>query len=120
VLLLSLSNISLILSLEALAVREAMALAEDLYVQKIQVASDCKIVVDEIKQGSAGNHAAIVHEITDRSNAFTACSFVHEFRSSNFEAHSLARHALSLGVGRRVWLGLPGDLNFLLVNVSTT
>ena len=106
-------------TLEALAVREALALAEDLYVQKIHVASDCKIVVDEIKQGTSSNHAAVVHEIIERSNAFIACNFVHEFRSSNFEAHNLARHALSLGLGRRVWLGLPGDLNFIPVNVVT-
>lgn len=46
-------------TLEALAMREDLALADDLYVQQIQVASDCKVVFDDIKQGSAavcGNH----------------------------------------------------------------
>ena len=61
-------------ALEALAVREVLALAEDLYVHKIQVASDCKIMVDEIKQGTSSNHAAIVHEIIERSSAFIACN----------------------------------------------
>ena len=60
--------------LEAMAVREALSIAEDLYVQKIQVASDCKIVVDDIKQRSAGDHAAIIHEILERSHFFTACN----------------------------------------------
>jgi hypothetical protein len=106
-------------TLEALAVREALAIAEDLYVQKIQVASDCKNVVDDIKQGSSADHAAIIHEIIERSIVFPACNFIHEFRSSNFEAHNLARHALSLGFGRRVWLGQPGDLSFIPVNVVT-
>ncbi|KAE8780855.1 F-box/WD-40 repeat-containing protein [Hordeum vulgare] len=37
-------------TLEALAIREALALAEDLNLQEIDVASDCKMVVDDIKQ----------------------------------------------------------------------
>jgi hypothetical protein len=106
-------------TLEALAVREALAIAEDLYLQQIHVASDCKKVVDDIKRGSSAEHAAIILEITDRSRLFIACNITHEFRSSNFEAHNLARHALSLGFGRHVWLGQPGDLNFIPVNVVT-
>ena len=96
-----------------------MAIAEDLYVQKIQVASDCKNVVDDINQGSSADHAAIIHEIIERSIVFHACNFIHNFRSLNFEAHNLTRHALSLGFGRRVWLGQPGDLSFIPVNVVT-
>lgn len=42
-------------TLEALAVREALALVEDLYQQHIHIASDCKVVVDEIKGAGAGN-----------------------------------------------------------------
>ncbi|XP_073355662.1 uncharacterized protein [Aegilops tauschii subsp. strangulata] len=37
------------IALEALAVREALALADDLYERRILVASDCKIVIDDIK-----------------------------------------------------------------------
>ncbi|KAE8809829.1 F-box/WD-40 repeat-containing protein [Hordeum vulgare] len=83
--------------LEALAIREAMALGEDVYVQKIQVASDCKTMVDDIKHRATGKHATIIVEIIERSHAFTTCTFILEFRSSNIEAHRLARHALSLG-----------------------
>ena len=39
-------------TLEALAIREALSLSDDLYVQRIQIASDCKVVVDDIKQGN--------------------------------------------------------------------
>ena len=69
------------------------------------MASDCKKVMDDMKQGSLAGHAAIIHEIIDRSRSFTACNIVHEYRSSNFEAHTLARHAFRLSFGRHVWLG---------------
>ena len=99
-------------TLEAIAVREGQALAEDLYENKIQIATDCKRVVDDDKKNSAAGYGAIVHEIILRANSFISCKVVHEFRSSNFEAHNLAR-----GFGRHVWLGQPGDLDFLPVNI---
>ena len=58
-----------------------------------------------------------MHEIILRANAFSSCKVVHEFRSSNFEAHNLAKYALSLGVGRHVWLGQPGELDFVPFNI---
>ncbi|XP_073355645.1 uncharacterized protein [Aegilops tauschii subsp. strangulata] len=97
-------------TLEALAVRESLALAYDLHLRSIQVASDCKIVVDDIKQLSGGGYGAIIQEILEHSRSFTSCIFTHEFRSSNFEAHNLAKHALKLGGGCHVWLGHPGNL----------
>ena len=106
-------------TLESLRVREALALAEDFYVQKIHVASDCKTVVDGVKQGSSAEYGAIIHEITERTTSFSSCNIVHEFRAWNTEAHNLAKHALSLGFGRHIWLGLPGDLIFLPVNLMT-
>ena len=104
-------------TLEALAVREAMALAEDLQLQAIHVASDCKGVVDDIKQRSVVDHASIIHEI-ERSHVFTTCNIIHEFRSLNFEAHNLAKYVLTLGFGRHVWLGQPGGLSFVPVNIQ--
>ena len=83
------------------------------------MASDCKEVIDSIKQKNGAEYAAIVHEIIDYSTTFS-CNFVHEFRSSNVEAHNLAKHALKLGVGRRVWLGHPGNLSFVPVQLVTT
>ncbi|KAE8821293.1 F-box/WD-40 repeat-containing protein [Hordeum vulgare] len=105
--------------LEALTMREALALAEDVYVQKIQVASDCKIVVDDIKYRAIGKHTTIIMKIIERSHAFTAYNFIHEFRSSNVEAHRLARHALSLGYDHHVWLDPSGDLDSLPVKIDS-
>lgn len=50
-------------TLEALAVREALALSEDLYLRRIHVASDCKVVVDDIQKENASSYGAIIHEI---------------------------------------------------------
>ena len=107
-------------TLEAMAVRESLALAQDLNELKIHVATDCKVVVEDIKTQCLASYGAIIHEILEARRAFSICNFVHEFRSSNFEAHNLAKHALTLGVGRHVWLGHPGNLSFVPVNVVTS
>ena len=106
-------------TLEALAIREALALADDLYLRQIEVASDCKVVVEDLQKDNLASYGAIVHEIIAHSNSFEFCSFRHEFRSTNYEAHNLARHALSLGGGRRVWLGHPENLPSVPVNIVT-
>lgn len=104
-------------TLESLAIREALALAEDLYVQSFCIASDCKTAVEAIKEGSAASYGAIIHEITVRSSSFISCEFRHEYRSSNFKAHNLAKHILTLGAGRHAWLGQPADLLFVPENI---
>ncbi|KAM3196510.1 hypothetical protein ACQJBY_072279 [Aegilops geniculata] len=104
-------------TLDTLAIREALALAEDLLFHDISVASDCKVAVEAIKRGTSAQYGAVVHEIIDRSRVFSSCLINHEFRTSNVEAHKLAKHALSLGFGRHVWLGHPGNLDFVLVNI---
>ena len=106
-------------TIEALAIREALALAEDLNLHSIHVASDCKVVVDDMKQKHLSSYGAILHEIIDHSRSFLNCNFIHEFRSSNFEAHNLAKYVLRLGVGRHVWLGHPGDLSFVPTNIGS-
>ena len=63
--------------------------------------------------------SGIIHKIIEYSSSFILCNFVHEFRTLNFEAHNLAKHALQLGVGRHVWFGDPGELFFVLVNIVT-
>lgn len=91
-------------TLEAMTVREALALAEDLYNQCIHVASDCKIVVNDVKSESCARYGAIIREIKERASVCISCDIVHDFRSSTHEAHSLVKHALTLGVGCHVWL----------------
>lgn len=68
-------------TLEELAVMEAPALPEDLNLQRIHVASDCKVVVDDIKNRSATTYGAIIHGIREYSSSFILCNFVHELRA---------------------------------------
>ena len=97
------------LILETYACREALLLAEDLAIQSFTVASDCQGAITDINMGTRGPHAAIVHEIMARRSSFTLCTFVFESRSSNVEAHRLARFALNLAQGRHVWFDQPHD-----------
>ena len=106
-------------TLESLAIREGLALADDLNVQHVHLASDCKVVVEDLKRRNPTSYGAMLHEIMEHSVSFAVCNFGHEFRSSNFEAHNLAKHVLKLGVGRHVWLGPPGNLSFISVNIVT-
>ena len=62
-------------SLEALACREAMCLAEDLLINNYIVASDCKQVVSDINSGSRGQYRAILSEINLRATLFQ-CIFL--------------------------------------------
>ena len=103
--------------LETLAIREVLALSEDLYLNQIMVASDCKVAIDAIREGTLANFGAIVQEIKARAATFISCSFSHEYRTSNTEAHNLTKYALSLGFGRHTWLGQPGDLIFVPMNI---
>jgi hypothetical protein len=55
-------------------------------------------------------------EIKDRSTAFQGKSFVFEGRSSNFEAHNLARFSISLDIGPHLWHDNPYSMK-IRVNI---
>ncbi|XP_020149522.1 uncharacterized protein [Aegilops tauschii subsp. strangulata] len=57
-------------SLEAMACREAISLAEDLLLNNLVIASDCKQVVSDITTGSKGQYGAIVIEINLQATQF--------------------------------------------------
>ena len=97
-------------SLEALACSEALALPRDLNLQELEIASDCQNVISQIRDGGAQVYASILREIELSKNDFTSVIFHFEFRENNFEAHSLAKGAASLAVGRHVWLGVLPDI----------
>lgn len=61
--------------LEAIACREALSLAQDLRMQHLQVASDCKQVVHHIHQGVGGDYGIIIKEILDTVSSFSSCVF---------------------------------------------
>ena len=92
-------------TLEALAIREGLALAEDLNLHQLQLASDCEGVVRDVRRGTAAEFGAIINEIKLDLLSFNSCNIVHGGGSSNVEAHNLAKHALCLGFGRHVWFG---------------
>ncbi|EMS52220.1 Aspartic proteinase nepenthesin-2 [Triticum urartu] len=83
-------------TLEAVACREALALATDLALSHVLVASDCQGVIHDIKNNTGGVYASIIKEILETSRNFQHCSFIFEGRESNFEAHSLAKHTFGL------------------------
>ena len=95
-------------TLEAIACREAISLAEDIQLQSFIISSDCKQVVEDIMNGSNGLHRAIINEIKSRSVPFS-CNFIFESRAVNFEAHRLAKFARNLAPGLHVWPGQRHD-----------
>jgi ribonuclease HI len=95
--------------MEAIACREALALAQDLHLRRVTVASDCLVVVNDISRHCAGSYSVVLSEIKSLGSSFLESSFRHENRASNSEAHRLARSACSVDVGRQVWFLEPPD-----------
>jgi hypothetical protein len=93
--------------------KHCLALAADLHVGEIVVASDCTEVVQGLLEHCMGRLSNVLREIKASAKQRDGVSFHHEGRSSNGEAHCLARLATTLSVGRHVWLGtLPEGLSF--------
>ena len=106
--------------LEAYACREALALAEDLVVNKVRIASDCLRVINDLKNpGHLGEYCMIVQEINDKKRNFQSCELIHEHRANNGEAHRLARMATTLDSGRHVWPIDPPDHLCIPLNFDT-
>ena len=103
--------------LEIFACREGLALAEDLNVHEVVLASHCEGVVNDINGGTSGPNATIIHEITARSSGFVFCKFIFERRNFNFKAHNLAKYACNLGIGRHVWLDNPHNPASVSMNI---
>ena len=61
-------------TVEAIACREALSLAEDLGVQNFVVASDCQQVVSDINGSARGAYEAIITEINLKAITFH-CNF---------------------------------------------
>lgn len=60
---------------------------------------------------------AIIQEIKAQESSMVSCHFMYESRNFNFEAHSLAKHTPSLGVGRYILLDLPYDPAIVPLNI---
>ena len=107
-------------TLEALALRESLDLATDLHISRVHAATDCKGVASEIGRRSSAEFGAVVREIEMQVSSFFSCNVVYQARISNFDAHNLAKHILTLSVGRHVWLGQREGIPFVPVNIVTT
>ncbi|GJN03723.1 hypothetical protein PR202_ga21199 [Eleusine coracana subsp. coracana] len=91
-------------TVEAIACREGMALASDLaLLRRIRLASDCSNVVRSILEQDMGSYGPIIKEIKARRTSFEEVQFVHEGRSSNGEAHTIARSSVLSPMGTHVW-----------------
>lgn len=95
-------------TLEAMACREALALAQDMMLHNIVVASDSKMIVADIHRASNASYSSIINEIRERSEAFN-CNFIYEGRAANVDADRLAKYSHSLDLGRHLWLMQPHD-----------
>jgi hypothetical protein len=104
-------------TLESMACREGLALAQDLNIQNFVIACDSKQVVSDIARGNRGRYGAIIEEI-NLTSALLYCNFVFESRAANYEAHSLAKFSLRRGPGRHVWYGQPHDPNRIPLSVD--
>jgi hypothetical protein len=94
---------------EAVACREGMALAQDLSLHRTRVASDCVNAVRSIRGDGLGPYGPIVREIKARKSSFQHVEFVHESRSSNVDAHRLAKSSVYFALDRHVWFLSPPD-----------
>jgi hypothetical protein len=80
---------------EVVVCREGLALASDLGLQTLWVASDCVNAVASIHGVGFRRYGPIVLEIKTRTESFTRVEFVHEGRRSNIDAHCLARSSVN-------------------------
>jgi ribonuclease HI len=95
--------------LEAMACREGLALATDLLLQQVRVASDCLNVIRSIDEEGRESYGHVIQEIKTWATEFQHVQFVHEGRSSNGDAHRLAKGSVSRSLGRHVWFQSPPD-----------
>ena len=85
-------------TLEAIACRKAISLAEDLMLQNFVVMSDSKQVIHDIKEETQGSYGVVINEIRIRSRMFNYI-FSYEGRAANANAHSIAKFAHFLDHG---------------------
>jgi hypothetical protein len=90
-------------TMEALTCREGLNLVLDLFLMRIRVASDCQNLIRNLGGEGKGLYGHIIMELRTRSADFETIQFVHEGRSVNIDAHTLARGSISQELSRHVW-----------------
>ena len=94
---------------EVMACREGLALASDLMLRKVRIATDCENAVRNMRGPGMGCHGHIIRELKEGMASFEKAEIVHESRASNFDAHRLAKSSMYKPLGRHVWLLSPPD-----------
>ena len=80
---------------EALAIREAMVLAKRMGWRKVELESDCKLVVDKINaREEEVSIATIQLDIWRLMKDFDKCCCSYTRRSNNYVSHYLAKFAI--------------------------
>jgi ribonuclease HI len=93
--------------MEVIACREGLSLALDIQAHKVKLVCDNQSVVNNIHQGGRGVYGQVIQEIKARSTDLGQVIFVHDYRTSNIDAHRIARSSLYNGEGRHVWFLSP-------------
>lgn len=92
-------------TMEVLAFREGLALANDLVLNRVRIANDCANAVTSIVQPTLGAYTQITREIKADAIAFQEMEFAcSRERETNHDAHMLARSLLFNSLGRHVWV----------------
>ena len=96
-------------TMEVLALRKGLPLANDLSLSRVRMASDCATAVRGMAGSTSCVYGHIVKELKEGAAAFQMMEIVHERRDANFDAHTLARSTLFSSTGRYVWFSDPPD-----------
>jgi hypothetical protein len=70
---------------------------------------DCLSVTKAIHGEGLGLYGQLVKEIRARLTAFEYSDIMHESRSSNTDAHAIARCSVNREIGRHVWFIEPPE-----------
>jgi hypothetical protein len=81
-------------TMEILACREGLALANDLSLRRVQMVSDCINAVRSLSGPTLGIYGHIIKEIRAVATSFQEMVFVHKSREANQDARTLARSSL--------------------------
>ncbi|XP_071926981.1 uncharacterized protein [Coffea arabica] len=90
---------------EAMAIRKALIFAKRNGWMNIIVQSDCKGIIDQIREGNLNDHlaGAVLFDIEVLSKGFSSCLFSFIKREGNSVSHQLAKFALDL-VSEITWI----------------
>jgi hypothetical protein len=103
--------------MEVIACREAIALAQDLQLNRITLVLDCLTMINALRQSFYSSFSMVLDEVKSNAAQLEEVAFRHENRSSNIDAHNLARFAVSCNLGCQVWLIRPPDGLCILNNI---